>query len=80
MKNTRSATLAAEPIMGEKRARRQKPVGKVTPWHSRILNALQGRQVFQGIDPEMDPAAFNRLQKRRAKNRVAKASRKANRR
>lgn len=66
--------------MGKKRARRQKPVGTVTPWHSRILNALQGRAVFQGIDPETDPAAHNRLLKRRAKNRMAKASRKANRR
>jgi hypothetical protein len=49
-------------------------------WGQRILNALQGRQMFQGVDPERDPAAANRLAKRRAKNKVARASRKANRR
>ena len=49
-------------------------------WGGRILRALQGRPMFQGIDPDVDPAAANRLRKRRAKNKVAKASRKANRR
>lgn len=49
-------------------------------WGQRILNALQGRPVFQGIDPDVDPAAANRLAKRRAKNKVARASRKVNRR
>lgn len=49
-------------------------------WGGRILRALQGRPVFQGIDADVDPAAANRLRKRRAKNRVARASRKANRR
>ena len=48
-------------------------------WGGRILRALQGRKVFEGIDAERDPAAANRLAKRRAKNKVAKASRKANR-
>lgn len=80
MNTTRSAAFNAQEQMGRKRARRQKPLATITPWHSRILNALQGRVVFQGIDPEMDPAAANRLAKRRAKNRMAKASRKANRR
>lgn len=49
-------------------------------WGGRILRALQGRPIFQGIDPETDPAAANRLAKRRAKNKVARASRRANRR
>lgn len=49
-------------------------------WGGRILSALQGRRIFEGIDPERDPAAANRLAKRRAKNKVARASRKANRR
>ena len=49
-------------------------------WGGRILKALQGRPMFQGIDPDVDPAAANRLAKRRAKNKVARASRKANRR
>lgn len=49
-------------------------------WGGRILRALQGRPIFQGIDAEHDPAAANRLAKRRAKNKVARASRKVNRR
>lgn len=49
-------------------------------WGGRILRALQGRPIFQGVDPDLDPAAANRLAKRRAKNKVARASRKANRR
>ncbi|WP_396645408.1 hypothetical protein [Microbacterium sp.] len=66
--------------VGKKRARRERTVGEITPWHTRLLNALQGRQVFAGIDPDEDPAAANRLAKRRRRNRLAKASRKINRR
>ncbi|WZH36266.1 MAG: hypothetical protein PIR02_16080 [Microbacterium enclense] len=64
---------------GAKRLRRERPAPEITPWHMRILNALQGRQVFEGIDLD-DPAAANRLAKRRRRNRIAKASRKTNRR
>lgn len=69
-----------ETAPGKKRQRRERPAAPITPWHARILNALQGRPLFQGIDPELDPAASNRLAKRRRRNRIAKASRKTNRR
>ncbi|OZD48610.1 hypothetical protein CH252_18965 [Rhodococcus sp. 06-1477-1B] len=65
---------------GKKRQRREPSMPEITPWHMRILNALQGRQMFQGIDADLDPAAANRLAKRRRRNRLAKASRKLNRR
>lgn len=49
-------------------------------YQTRILLALQGRPIFQG-PAELDEAAFaNRVAKRRARNRMARASRKANRR
>lgn len=49
-------------------------------WGARILRALQGRPVFQGIDPEVSPGQAKALARRRAKNKVARASRRANRR
>lgn len=72
MKNTPTPTR-------ESARQATRPTGP-TSWGSRILRALQGRPIFQGIDADLDPAAANRLRKRRAKNKVARASRKANRR
>jgi hypothetical protein len=50
-------------------------VKEPTSYELAILNGLQGKSIFQGLDPAM----ATRLAKRRAKNKVAKASRKANR-
>ena len=83
---TRSQALAQgileEPAIGRKRAKREarKTYANPSSWGGAILRALQHQPVFQGIDAEEDPAAANRLAKRRRKNRLAKASRKANRR
>ncbi len=48
-------------------------------YQSVILGALQDKPVYQGID-DTDVAAQNRPARRRAKNKVARASRKKNRR
>jgi hypothetical protein len=44
-------------------------------WQLAILHGLQFKPCFHGLDPAM----ATRLAKRRAKNKVAKASRKRNR-
>jgi len=69
----------AEAPIGRKRARREKTLALHTPWHDRILAGLRGKPIYEGIDPDLDPARANRLQKRRAKNRVAAKSRRINR-
>ena len=42
------------------------------------LNRTRGDTIFQGFDAD-DRAAFNRIARRRAKNKVARASRRTNR-
>lgn len=82
---TRSQALAQgileEPPIGRKRQKREERKTWAAPsaWGARLLSALQSKPLYQGIDEE-DLAAVNRLAKRRRKNRLAKASRKANRR
>jgi hypothetical protein len=62
---------SAQPV-GKKRARREQIVPEAELWHFPLI--------LRGIDPHEHPAGANRLAQRRARNKVAKASRKTNRR